>query len=270
MCAESSSSAVAGFLADRETLLETSVDAVLALPRSYRDGDHVPEHSHSRSQLLHALTGVATVSTALGRWMVPPEHALWIPARTVHSVDILGDVQMYSIYVRPDALPGLPAHLHVAGLTPLMRSLIAAAEGLKIEQVADERTRYIMGCLLHEIPHLPERPLSLPLPGHPKIAAECRAFLQAPTPHAPIDRWAARAGMSRRTFTRTFRRETGLSLSTWRRQACLMEALPRLSAGEPVTRVALDLGYESVPAFTTMFCRMLGMSPKSYLRSTSR
>ncbi len=270
MRADVSADRIATFLADREIVLETSLDAVLALPRSYRDGERVPEHSHGRSQLLHALTGVVTVSTAIGRWMVPPGHALWIPAGTLHSVEILGDVQMYSIYVRPDALPGLPGHLHVAVLTPLMRSLIAAAESLKLEQGADERTRYIMGCLLHEIPHLPQRPLGLPLPAHPKIAAECRAFLHAPTPHAPIDRWAARAGMSRRTFTRTFRRETGVSLSTWRRQACLMAALPRLSSGEPVTRVALDLGYESVPAFTTMFRRMLGTSPKSYLRSISR
>ena len=72
--------------------------------------------------------------------------------------------------------------------------------------------------------------------------------------------------MSRRAFTRLFRRETGLSLSLWRQQACLFTALPRLAGGEAVTSVALDLGYESVAAFTTMFTRMLGTSPKAYLR----
>jgi AraC-like DNA-binding protein len=46
----------------------------------------------------------------------------------------------------------------------------------------------------------------------------------------------------------------------------LFAALPRLADGEPITRVALDLGYESVPAFTTMFKRMLGEPPRSYLR----
>jgi methylphosphotriester-DNA--protein-cysteine methyltransferase len=70
--------------------------------------------------------------------------------------------------------------------------------------------------------------------------------------------------MSRRTFTRTFHRQTGLPLSTWRQQALLFAALPRLADGEPVTRVALDLGYDSVPAFTTMFKRMLGAAPRSY------
>ena len=62
------------------------------------------------------------------------------------------------------------------------------------------------------------------------------------------------------------RRETGLSLSTWRQQACLFAALPRLAGGEAVTSVALDLGYENVAAFTTMFRRMLGKAPRNYLK----
>jgi AraC-like DNA-binding protein len=40
--------------------------------------------------------------------------------------------------------------------------------------------------------------------------------------------------------------------------------LPRLARGESVTSVALDLGYDSVAAFTTMFKRMLGASPRHY------
>jgi AraC-like DNA-binding protein len=72
--------------------------------------------------------------------------------------------------------------------------------------------------------------------------------------------------MSRRAFTRLFRRETGLTFATWRQQACLIAALPRLAAGEPVTAVAIDLGYDNPAAFTSMFKRALGSSPRAYLK----
>ncbi len=254
------------FQSDWWNALESRSDTVLIKPTRYRNGDHIADHSHSRSQLLFTLTGIVTVTTPAGRWMLPPEHALWIPAGTLHAVDIFGAVQMRSIYVTPDVLPALPTHLHVAALTPLMRSLIVAASELPFDAPQSERSRYIMGCLLHEIPLLRERPLGLPFPREPRLAALCSAFLDAPSPHSPIDAWAEKLGMSARSFTRHFRRETGITLAAWRRQACLMAALPRLSAGEPVTGVALDLGYDSVPAFTTMFRRALGSAPKAYLR----
>ncbi|MAD40478.1 helix-turn-helix domain-containing protein, partial [Tistrella sp.] len=38
---------------------------------------------------------------------------------------------------------------------------------------------------------------------------------------------------------------------------------------ETVTNVALDLGYDSPSAFTAMFRRILGASPRDYLRTTA-
>jgi len=239
---------------------------MVALPTEYPDGHRVPTHNHKRSQLLYALTGVVMVSTSLGRWMVPPHHAIWLPAGIDHAVEMLGAVAMRSVYVRPDALADLPEDLRVVAIGSLMHSLIVEAVTLEPAANPAGRAGLILKLLLHEIPALPQRPLGLPLPAEPRLAALCRRFVEHPSPHATIDAWAEELGMSRRTFTRTFQRETGLGLSTWRQQACLFAALPRLAEGEPVTNVALDLGYESVAAFITMFRRMLGRSPRSYLR----
>ena len=237
---------------------------VLAIATDYPAGRRIARHRHDRGQLLHTLSGAVIVSTDDGRWIVPPDHALWIPALRDHAVDVIGDVRMRSVYIRTDAAPGLPPTLRVMAMNPLMRELIVEAVALP-DNAATPRDRLIFDLLLREVPRLEERPLALPLPADPKLAALCREFLSAPAARARIDAWADRAGMSRRSFTRAFRRETGFGLDQWRQQACLFAALPRLAQGQPVTSVALDLGYDSLAAFITMFRRILGQSPRAYL-----
>jgi AraC-like DNA-binding protein len=106
--------------------------------------------------------------------------------------------------------------------------------------------------------------LSLHFPQHPKLAGLCREFLQAPRAHATIESWSKALNMSRRAFTRLFKKETGQSFASWRQQACLFAALPRLAAGQPVTQVALQSGYDSPAAFATMFKRLQGVAPSHY------
>ena len=237
---------------------------VFAYAGQYPDGYTVPPHRHTRGQLLRAAAGVVMVATESGRWMVPPDHALWLPPRQAHSVEMLGSVTMHSVYVAEQSAEMLPQQVRVVGLTDLMQSLIAEAMAAPREVAPDARARLINALILAEIARLPSRALGLPIPREPRLAKLCRAFVANPDPHLTIDDWAERLAMSRRAFTRAFRAATGLSLSVWRQQACLFTAVPRLADGEPVTSVALDLGYDSAAAFTTMFTRMLGAPPRLY------
>lgn len=251
---------------NRLNWIDTAPGDIIVAATDFRDGFKVAPHRHIRSQLLHALSGVVMVSAQGGRWMVPPDHAMWIPEGVVHAVEMLGAVRMRSAYVRSGAGVDLPDRLCVLAMSDLMRGLIIEAVSLGTPEEEDRRGAAIMQLILHEIPHLEERPFALPFPTDPRLAKLCRRFVEQPSPHATIDDWAGEAGMSRRSFTRTFLRETGLSLSVWRRQATLFAALPKMAEGASVTDVALDLGYDSAPAFTTMFRRMLGVSPRSYMR----
>jgi AraC-like DNA-binding protein len=88
----------------------------------------------------------------------------------------------------------------------------------------------------------------------------------------PAQRWtlqslAERAGMSRSTFALRFRETVGASpmeyLSRWR----MLLAGDRLAhSREPVSAIALSLGYESESAFSTAFKRVMGCSPRQYGR----
>ncbi|MHB2264108.1 AraC family transcriptional regulator [Aliihoeflea sp. PC F10.4] len=253
----------------RESLasLDSAEATVVGRASHYLDGHVVPPHSHERAQLLYARSGVVLVSSAAGRWMVPPEHAMWIPAGVAHSVEMMGAVAMRSVYLRPEAARDAPRDLAVLAMTDLMRALVAIAVEAETAVTGSRRDELAMGLLVEEIARLPQRPLALPLPSDRRLLALCRAFLAQPAHAIAIDEWASRLGMSRRSFTRFFQRQTGVSLGLWRQQACLFAALPRLAEGESVTAVALDLGYDSVPAFTTMFSRMLGTAPRAYFRT---
>ncbi|QDL93067.1 AraC family transcriptional regulator [Paroceanicella profunda] len=238
---------------------------VIALGTDYPDGHVIAPHSHRRGQLLYGSTGVVTVTTQAGAWMMPPLRGLWIPPGVRHSVQMIGPVQMRSLYLAPETIADMPAACQVVGIPALMRSLLAEAVLLPRAYETEGRAGALMTLICHEIRRLVPLPLALPLPAHAGLARRCRAFLRRPGTHEAIDDWSGALGMSRRSFTRLFRRETGLSFVAWRQQACVMAALPRLTAGEPVTSIALDMGYDNPAAFTTMFRRVLGASPRAWL-----
>lgn len=256
-------------LQERLDWIETASGDVVSLSTDYPDRYAVSAHSHSRAQLLYPFKGSVMIATGQGRWMVPPGHAMWIPEGVEHAVEMIGQVRMRSAYVRPGAGRDLPEGLRVLAVSELMRSLIVAAVQPQAQD-AQERAEALMRLILLEIPRLDERPFALPFPADPRLARLCRDFVAAPSTVVTIDDWAEQARMSRRSFTRAFQRETGLSLSVWRRQAVLLAALPLLAGGRSVMQTALDLGYESAPAFSTMFRQMLGVSPRAYLRQGGR
>jgi len=237
---------------------------VIAFGNDYPDAFELAPHRHRRAQLLYAAKGVISVSTADGAWATPPESAILIPVGTEHAVKMVGAVSTRSVLLSPEACPGCGDRCRVLAVTPLLRSLLIEAVDLPEAYDVSGRDGLVMALLATEIARAPVVPLAVPFPRSAALAARCRAFLADPDAHATIDRWAADLGYGRRAFTRAFRRETGMSFAAWRQQACLLSALPRLAAGEPVTTIALDLGYDSPAAFTTMFKRLTGVAPSRY------
>lgn len=231
-------------------------------------GHTIPLHCHRHVQLLCVFSGVALVATERGSWMIPPGHSLLIPARLEHSVEMLSDVGMRSVYLPPGHRDLAERMLQVLGVTELARALIAEAISLRDAAAGTRKIELVLELLAEEIATLRAQPLGLPFPADKRLAALCRAYMAAPSANARLDDWAGKLAMSRRTFTRFFHRETGLSFVAWRQQASLFACLPKLAEGAPVTRIAMLAGYDNVAAFTTMFRRRLGTAPRSYMRAS--
>lgn len=247
-------------------LIELASEPVLAICRIYPAGYRVAKHTHNKTQFWFSRHGVAIVSLPDGRFMVPPAHGLIIPAGIPHGAEMISKVEMHALYV--DANLAGAAAPRVVEFTALAGNLVRELIEEDVHPLSPRREKLVMDLLLDEIGHLPERALGLPFPEDPRLAALCRGFVKKPDARTAIDDWASALGMSRRTFTRLFKAETGLSFVTWRQQASIFASLPRLAAGQSVTNVAFDAGYENIAAFTTMFRRMLGSAPSSYFKST--
>ena len=239
---------------------------VVAIGNDYPAQKEVPPHRHRRGQLIYAADGVITVITPASSWVVPPERAVWIPPGLSHAVRMGGRTAIRSVYVREPAAraAGLPLQCRVVAVSPLLRALLLEAVDLPPLYALEGREGRIMALLLDEIRALPALPLNTPLPRDRRLAQLCRRILAAPTLALSIDEAVSTIGLSRRSFTRLFRAQTGMSFAAWRQQACLLAALRRLAEGEPVTTVAMELGYNSSSAFTAVFRRALGVPPSRY------
>ncbi len=238
--------------------------AVVGIGNDYPPSFELALHSHKRGQLLHATTGVIAVSTPHGAWVTPPMRAVWIPPGTPHSVRMIGPVSTRSVMIEPSLSRALDQRCRVIGMSGLFSALLEEAASMPFEYDEAGRDGLVMKLIVAELECAPVIPLSVPFPMTKALAARCHAFLESPNIKSGLDEWAGALGLNRRSFTRLFRRETGMSFAEWRQQACLAMALEMLVAGTPVTEIALDLGYESTASFSTMFRRALGVPPSRY------
>jgi AraC-like DNA-binding protein/mannose-6-phosphate isomerase-like protein (cupin superfamily) len=240
--------------------------AIVAFARNRPGGLKVPPHTHPRAQLLYSARGTVTMFAEEGSWVAPPERAIWVPAGVRHSTRHSAGTELRSVFVRMDAVPGLPTHCAVVQVSPLLRELLLAVMDLPTLYDEDGADGRLVRVLLDRIATLPDEPLHLPIPASRNLRAIAAEL--AERPGVPLAKAAREAAMSPRSFARHFQAETGLSFGAWQRQARLLRALELLGAGLGVGDVAFTLGYESTSAFIAMFRRAFSTTPTRYFEAS--
>ena len=226
-------------------------------------------HRHSRGQLAFSGEGVITVSTAGGRWVTPPNRAVWIPPQVFHETSAAADVTMHSVFVDESLAASLPQAVTAVAVSPLLRELILHAAKFSEADAPSAASQRILAVILDQLQLIRMAPLDLPMPKDKRLLKICEAILRDPAARISLPEWERTVGASRRTITRLFPLETQLTFDAWRKQAVLLEALRRLAAGQTVGQVSLDLNYESSSAFIAMFKKSLGATPGKYFSQAS-
>lgn len=238
----------------------------------------VAPHRHAWAQVAFSGTGVTRVTADHSTYLVPPSRAVWIPPQVVHTVTVVQDADMRTLYVHqpegrcgPDVAPAQEdawRRCRVIEVSPLLRELVHQVTGLdpdiRPDAADQQRERYLAALVLDELRRAQPLPLGVALPRDKRLRHLCEAVLDAPTRHATLDAWAAESGASARTVARLFRDELGTSFVQWRHQVLLARALALAARGQPMSHIAAELGYASPSAFSAMVTRTVGMAPSRF------
>jgi AraC-like DNA-binding protein len=230
--------------------------------QSLAAGAGIDAHRHDDHQIVYAGSGVLAVTTTAGTWFAPGTRAIWVPAGTVHAHRAYGRLDLHTL--------GLPAAENPLGLAvptvlevgPLLRELIRAYTRDPHDD-GPERGR-LRAVLLDELRASPQRPVHLPEPADPRLAAVCDALRRDPADGRTLAALGAEAGAGERTLSRLFRAELGMSFPQWRTQLRLYHALRMLADGAAVTTVAHRCGWASTSAFIDVFRRTYGHTPGAH------
>jgi AraC-like DNA-binding protein len=104
----------------------------------------------------------------------------------------------------------------------------------------------------------------------PQIGAALGAIHGDPLYEWKLSDLADKAGMSRTVFARRFREKVGDTALAYVTRWRMMLAAERLvTSRDSLAKIAVSVGYESENSFNTAFRRVMGTSPRRYVRSNS-
>jgi AraC-like DNA-binding protein len=223
---------------------------------------------HREAQLVYAARGTMQVTTPKGRWLVPPDRAVWVPARLEHAIDVLADIEMRTLYFDLAWLALEPRSksldaefvVHVSRL--LHETILALFDGRN----SADRTALLVRLVMLELHRAEDSTTFIPLPHEPRCRRAADIVLGDPTAVYEIETLARAVGTSARTLSRLFSSETQLSFKSWCQRARIAAAIEKLTmdANVSVKQLAADLGYASVPAFSHAFRQVTGKTPTEF------
>lgn len=226
-------------------------------------------HHHPEGQMYIPAQGVIVVEAGGNRQVLPPGRLGWIPPLMPHTASVHGNTLKpglagHTIHIAPALCAGFPGQSLVLRMSPLAVSLLERMCRWPDGTPTDAAGVRLMHVFLDEVSAAEPDPLHLTMPRHPRLLAMAAAIAEDPADETDLDAWAGQLGWSRRSLTRHFRNETGMSVVEWRQVARLQKGMELLNGGASVTTVALSLGYDSVSSFIALFRRILGTTPARF------
>jgi len=191
---------------------------------------------------------------------------VWVPPQVMHAAFYSEASALINLQFSPAFAADFPQHCSLLAVSNLLRELAREAVRLQTTTTETATLELVARLIIHQskcawqsaglfVPHGNDR----------RLRAAIDILKNSPEQDVNFDHLAQQALTSSRTLARLFVSETGMTFRRWREHLRIVLAIDRLSRGQSITQTALELGYQSVSSFTTLFTRTLGHPPRKYM-----
>jgi AraC-like DNA-binding protein len=210
---------------------------------------------------------VAQVEASTGRYLLPPQQGIWIPAGT-EDCTTLTRVRTVSVFF--DSVLGLDPgdRVRVLAVAPVIREMLLHARRWPIDRpsaspAADRFFATLADLIVGSLEQ--KELLWLPTSRHPLVEAALRFTTDRQGEAITLDDVCLAIGASQRSLRRTFVTEIGMPWHQYLVQSRLLRAMALLAQPEPnVLGVAIAVGFESMSGFARAFRSYTGETPLAY------
>ena len=250
--------------------LEENQDSIFC-HHTVTNESHVPPHIHNRGQLIYSEGGRMYITVDQKMWYLPARHYMWIPAGKEHSIDLSSPATfLWNIYFT--TWKNEDAFFQKAAVYPvnnLLLELIYFSKNWYGHITRENESRYaLLSGIKAVLPEISKHPLpfDLPIPNNPRLK-KITAYLQANlADNLILPEVAAGFEMSESTFTRLFKKELKMSFISYLCTLRIIRAIELLSQkNASIKEICFEVGYESVPTFSNIFKKVVGVRPSVYL-----
>ncbi|WP_437587070.1 AraC family transcriptional regulator [Sorangium sp. So ce1000] len=255
-----------------EHLAQLGLDQARARAFSYEDalpGAAYAWHTHARHQLLCPLIGTARLEIEDASFLLPPQRAALIPAGEPHAMS-RRDASIVSIYFEPASFPSPLTAVRIFEVSALLREMVIYARRWPVARLPDDpAANTFFAAMADLIGPLLDRGATYRLPrGKTRPVQRAIECALRDVASADLPRAAAFAGTTERTLRRRFREETGVTWRAFVTRARVLQAIDLLSSpSASVTRVAVDVGFQSLGAFAAAFRAVTGQTPREFRKA---
>lgn len=226
-------------------------------------------HKHKKAQLVFIEKGYQYLHTKTGRFLLPSNHAAWIPSNMWHKTTATSEfVSLWTLYYDVSNMSDFYNELHFFAVPPVLREMVryTVKWSLNMEHTPNEQV--FLNAILQELPSFVQAniPLRIPVPESEALLSLTDYIHQNLAGNLYIPDLAAQYPFSIRTLERQFKKETGISVAKYIQLVRMIKSIELLHKSElSIKQIATRVGYGSAESYSNLFEKLIGKRPSTFI-----